>query len=80
MTTLVTMILAAAVWSSSQSPDDELRARAERLHREAIVLDTHADLTPFLEKDTKPIEITAFPDQVGRALSLPEKRMPGGAA
>ena len=58
MTTLVTMILAAAVWSSSQSPDDELRARAERLHREAIVLDTHADLTPFLEKDTKPIEIT----------------------
>ncbi|HLG04660.1 MAG TPA: response regulator [Gemmatimonadales bacterium] len=29
---------------------------------------------------TKPIEITAFPDQVGRALSLPEKRMPGGAA
>lgn len=58
MTTFVTMILAAAVWSSSQSPDDELRARAERLHREAIVLDTHADLTPFIEKDTKPIEIT----------------------
>ena len=58
MTTLVTMILAAAVWSASQAIDDELRARAERLHREAIVLDTHADLTPFIEKDTKPVEIT----------------------
>ena len=57
MTTLVTMILAAAVWSVSQATDDDLRARAERLHREAIVLDTHADLTPFIEKDTKPVEI-----------------------
>jgi membrane dipeptidase len=38
--------------------DAELRARAARLHRDAIVLDTHADLTPFIEKDTKPAEIT----------------------
>lgn len=26
--------------------------RAHRVHRDAIVVDTHADLTPFLEKDT----------------------------
>ena len=58
MTTFVTMFVAAAVGLASQTPDDELRARAERLHREAIVVDTHADLTPFIEKDTKPIEIT----------------------
>jgi membrane dipeptidase len=43
---------------SSQAPEDSLRARAERLHRDAIVLDTHADLTPFIQKDTRPAEIT----------------------
>ncbi len=58
MTTFVTLILAAAVGSAAQSSEDELRARAERLHREAIVLDTHADLTPFIEKDTRLVEIT----------------------
>ena len=54
----VSVVLVAAFSSSGQTTDDELRARAERLHREAIVLDTHADLTPFIEKDTKPVEIT----------------------
>ena len=47
-----------ALSASAQSSDEELRARAERIHREAIVVDTHADLTPFIEKDTKPVEIT----------------------
>jgi membrane dipeptidase len=36
---------------------DALRRRAEALHRDAIVVDTHADLTPFLEKDTRPSSI-----------------------
>jgi membrane dipeptidase len=56
--TFISIVLAAFFSSSPQTTDDELRARAERLHREAIVLDTHADLTPFIEKDTKPVEIT----------------------
>jgi len=55
--TLATLTLAIALSAPAQTTDDELRARAERLHREAIVLDTHADLTPFIEKDTKPVEI-----------------------
>ena len=54
----ISIVLAAAFSSSPQTTDHELRARAERLHREAIVLDTHADLTPFIEKDTKAVEIT----------------------
>ena len=53
MTAFVTLILTAAVGFAPQSPEDELRARAGRLHREAIVVDAHADLTPFIEKDTK---------------------------
>ena len=57
MTTSLNLILAAVLGSAPQTRDDDLRARAERLHREAIVLDTHADLTPFIEKDTKPVEI-----------------------
>lgn len=44
--------------AGAQSEDDELWRRAERIHREAIVIDTHADLTPFIMKDTKPVEIT----------------------
>ncbi len=40
------------------TPDDPLRERARRVHREALVLDAHADLTPFLEKDTMPVRIT----------------------
>lgn len=49
---------AASSRSQATRADTELHARAARLHREAIVLDTHADLTPFIEKDTKPAEIT----------------------
>jgi membrane dipeptidase len=56
--TLALISLAAALLGSGQGTDAELRARAERIHREAIVVDTHADLTPFIEKDTKPVEIT----------------------
>lgn len=41
-----------------QSAQDDLRARAHRLHQRAIVLDTHADLTPFIEKDTQPALIS----------------------
>ena len=43
MTPSLNLILAAVLWSAPQTADDELRARAERLHREALVLDTHAD-------------------------------------
>ena len=41
------------------SQQDELRTRAHRLHHDALVLDTHADLTPFIEKDTLPALITS---------------------
>jgi membrane dipeptidase len=57
---IVSLLLVAVppiVWSSEQ-PADALRARAKRLHREILVLDAHADLTPFLEKDTMPPRIT----------------------
>ena len=54
----VSVTLAAAPLCSSQESDDELRARAARLHQSAIVVDTHTDLTPFIMKDTKPAEIT----------------------
>jgi membrane dipeptidase len=37
---------------------DPLRERARRLHRDILVMDVHADLTPFLEKDTFPARIT----------------------
>ncbi len=63
---LIIGIVGFAAAASSQAKQAEtetetdaaLRARAARLHREAIVLDTHADLTPFIQKDTKPAEIT----------------------
>lgn len=51
---------------SLQSRDDALRARAHRLHREAIVIDTHADLTPFIQKDTRLPRISD-PDMTGPA-------------
>ena len=38
---LVAVTLAVAPLLSSQESDDELRARAARLHRDAIVVDTH---------------------------------------
>jgi membrane dipeptidase len=49
-------------------PQEEstLREQARRLHREVLVLDTHADLTPFLKKDTEPPLITE-PDLSGPA-------------
>ena len=56
--TAASIAFVLALSGSAQSSDEELRARAERIHREAIVVDTHADLTPFIEKDTKPVEIT----------------------
>lgn len=37
---------------------DPLRERAARLHRDIIVLDTHADMSPFFERETQPILIT----------------------
>lgn len=43
----------------TQAPTEELRERARRLHQDILVLDTHADLTPLLEKDTEPALITA---------------------
>ena len=58
------VVLAALVvcsvgpWNSVRSADDELRQQARRLHREIIVLDTHADMTPFFQRDTKGPEIT----------------------
>ena len=39
--------------SSLHAGQDPLKEKAHRLHRDAIVLDTHADLTPFLELDTR---------------------------
>jgi membrane dipeptidase len=59
-TTIQTALLvaaAAAAWPSAQTAD-QLRERARQLHREAIVMDVHADLTPFLAKDTEPVRIT----------------------
>ncbi|HSF14793.1 MAG TPA: dipeptidase [Vicinamibacteria bacterium] len=64
--TFVVSILTVSATVSAQPDDAELRARAERLHREALVLDTHADLTPFIMKDTEPAMITA-PGMAGPA-------------
>lgn len=56
-------LIAAVVFPSiavvpSAQTSDPVRERARALHREMLVLDTHADLTPFLEKDTMPVRIT----------------------
>lgn len=58
MTRLCTAVLALATslgmtWTSSDARQDTLRARAHRLHHDALVVDTHADLTPFIEIDTR---------------------------
>lgn len=50
-------VLLWAILPSAQTADP-VRERARTLHREILVLDTHADLTPFLEKDTMPARIT----------------------
>jgi membrane dipeptidase len=51
--------LATAAPGTAAAPetDDALRQRAHALHRDAIVLDTHADLTPLVEKDVRPAMI-----------------------
>ena len=49
----------------SLQQDDSLRARARRLHRDAIVVDTHADLTPFIELDTR-VPLIGDPGMAGR--------------
>jgi membrane dipeptidase len=36
---------------------DDLAARAHRVHHQAIVIDTHADLTPLIERDVRPAMI-----------------------
>jgi membrane dipeptidase len=41
------------VLSPLDAGQDPLKEKAHRLHRDALVLDTHADLTPFLELDTR---------------------------
>lgn len=63
MTKVLTSVMAlpvaltAVAWPASQ-PADSLRDRARRLHQESVVIDAHADLTPFFEKDTMPVRIT----------------------
>lgn len=54
---LIAFSIGAAVSLSSQGTDP-LRERARRLHKEIIVLDTHADMSPFFQKDTMPPQIT----------------------
>ena len=55
---LLPLLLSIAAGALAQPSESELRAEAARIHRDAIVLDTHADLTPFIMKDTKPAAIT----------------------
>ncbi len=52
----VVMILATG--RPSGQPRDPLREKAHALHRQILVLDTHADLAPFLEMDSMPAQIT----------------------
>ena len=58
-TLVVSSVLALAAQSA-----DPLRARARRLHRDMLVLDCHADLAVFAEKDTMPARI-ADPGMAG---------------
>ena len=54
-------LLAAASGSAvriSGQARDPLREKAHALHQQILVLDTHADLAPFLEMDTMPALIT----------------------
>src|SRR6476646_2094267 len=54
---MTAVLLAASIGLAQKAPvtasDAALRARARRIHRDAIVVDTHADLTPFIELDTR---------------------------
>ncbi len=55
---MVGLLVVAVAGQTGQAPTDDLDARADELHRDAIVLDAHADLTPFIMKDTRPVAIT----------------------
>ena len=55
----------SAALAPPMSGQDSLRARARRLHHDAIVVDTHADLTPFIELDTR-VPLIGDPGMSGR--------------
>src|SRR5688572_21446270 len=55
---LVACCIASAAAFAASGAEDPLREKARRVHRDAIVLDTHADMTPFFQMDTRPPEIT----------------------
>jgi membrane dipeptidase len=54
----IAAVSTAAFAVSGRGAEDPLREKARRIHREAIVLDTHADMTPFFQMDTRPPDIT----------------------
>jgi membrane dipeptidase len=58
--------------------DDDLAARAHRVHGEAIVIDTHADLTPLIERDVRPamIDDPGLPGPGYDASDAPSRRRP----
>ncbi len=55
---LVACCVASAAAFAASGAEDPLREKARRVHRDAIVLDTHADMTPFFQMDTRPPDIT----------------------
>ncbi len=57
VTALLVTTTGVVVWPAGQVADP-VRERARQLHREALVMDVHADMAPFLEKDTQPARIT----------------------
>lgn len=57
----LTLVLLLSIPLPAQSVDadeQELVSQAARIHRDAVVLDAHADLTPFIQKDTRLSRIT----------------------
>ena len=48
-----TVLIAFLVTADPAAGQDSLRARAERIHREAIVMDTHSDTTPRFQDDAR---------------------------
>jgi membrane dipeptidase len=56
----------ALTLSSLHAGQDPLKEKAHRLHRDALVLDTHADMTPFLELDTR-VPLISDPGMAGPA-------------
>ena len=65
VTAVLLLTAALGVTSPFARQDDSLRARAHRLHRDAIVVDTHADLTPFIELDTR-VPLIGDPGMAGK--------------